>query len=571
MSSPSSSRPSFGRTPESSYSGLRRKDSKQALLTCHGTTDKGRACRRSLAAKDSVPSARYTIKGTILIPHKDQDPAVFFCWQHKEQANILKRESKSSEVDSIDIEERASLETVFRNLGLEEVEEEADDDVSVLDTPQPSRQPPAVRRRPVGSPRYDSFSERLARPPAVRVAGRHRDQREFSSGSPINLTKVSLSPPSPQQRRPRLQKKESIFSGLFACFSGSGSSTSPPRVRERRRSSQNTSRSPRRSPKPMISTVAPEDRFLVPTAGNAPLPATPTAKSRRQSNIDRPDSGVALSSNPCRQYPTSLSHLPAPQSKQRRKSDTLHVYRDINPTPYQHPHLTHSDSRQPLPTRKPLAPRSKSSPENRPSNLANWTPALPPNATDTVRLAYAKLLTSMSEPPTKHDDEGYIYMFWQTPFAVTRAESDAAASIISAASLSRSSGDQEDVLRRRFFQTSSNARLPPRERRTISLKIGRAANVHQRMAQWTKQCGYPITLLRYYPQGEEAKVVYVGKVERLVHLHLEMLGMRVSKECGCGTEHREWFEIEGTTGAVREVDSIIGQWVEWCSWKYGGI
>jgi hypothetical protein len=65
------------------------------------------------------------------------------------------------------------------------------------------------------------------------------------------------------------------------------------------------------------------------------------------------------------------------------------------------------------------------------------------------------------------------------------------------------------------------------------------------------------------------KVPYVGKVERLVHLHLEMLGKRVKKPCRCGTEHKEWFEVEGTTRAVREVDDIIRKWVAWSIRKYG--
>jgi hypothetical protein len=96
------------------------------------------------------------------------------------------------------------------------------------------------------------------------------------------------------------------------------------------------------------------------------------------------------------------------------------------------------------------------------------------------------------------------------------------------------------------------------------LKIGRAANVHQRMGQWRRQCGYDVSLLRYYPRDEEGvKARHVGKIEKLVHLHLEMLGKRVRRECRCGTEHKEYFEIEATTKAVREVDDVIRQWIEW--------
>ncbi len=71
---------------------------------------------------------------------------------------------------------------------------------------------------------------------------------------------------------------------------------------------------------------------------------------------------------------------------------------------------------------------------------------------------------------------------------------------------------------------------------TITLKIGRAANVHRRMSQWTKQCGQNISLIRYYPHctnnnatspsssnrraSSPRKVPHVHRVERLVHLEL---------------------------------------------------
>ena len=200
-----------------------------------------------------------------------------------------------------------------------------------------------------------------------------------------------------------------------------------------------------------------------------------------------------------------------------------------------------------------------------------WMPQIPPNPTDAIRIAYAKLLTAMSEPPTKADDSGYIYMFWQTDEEQTADESVAAASIIAAPSHS-SVQPEEEILQRRFFRGTSGSTGPAVEQRTLFLKIGRAGNVHQRMSQWQKQCRYNVSLLRYYPHAIKdgtTKLPYVGKVERLVHLHLEMLGKRVKRSCRCGTEHKEWFEIEATAKAIREVDKIIAQWVVWNIQKYG--
>jgi hypothetical protein len=190
-----------------------------------------------------------------------------------------------------------------------------------------------------------------------------------------------------------------------------------------------------------------------------------------------------------------------------------------------------------------------------------------------MRITYAKLLTAMSEPPSKTDSPGYIYIFWQTDVEQTEDETSAVATIISAPKLDRGLQRQETILQRRFFQTSANASLPETEKRTIFLKIGRAVNVHQRMSQWKKQCEYDISLLRNYPydprgRGLAKQVPNVVKVERLIHLHLEMLGQRVSKQCRCGTEHKEWFEVDATVRGVRDVDEVVRRWVRWSENKF---
>jgi hypothetical protein len=191
-------------------------------------------------------------------------------------------------------------------------------------------------------------------------------------------------------------------------------------------------------------------------------------------------------------------------------------------------------------------------------------PTISANPTDAVRIGYAKLLTAMSEPPTKADDEGYIYIFWQSDLKQTSDESDAAASLVGGPTSSLV--DSEQILQKRFFRKKSTS--AGAEQRTIFLKVGRAGNVHQRMGQWARQCGYSISLLRYYPIKEGVKVPNVGKVEKLVHLHLEMLGKRVKRQCKCGTEHKEWFEVDGTATAVKEIDTMIRQWVTWAHSKY---
>jgi hypothetical protein len=62
-------------------------------------------------------------------------------------------------------------------------------------------------------------------------------------------------------------------------------------------------------------------------------------------------------------------------------------------------------------------------------------------------------------------------------------------------------------------------------------------------------------------------VPFVGKVESLIHLDLEMLGKRVKRQCRCGTEHREWFEFDAAPKAIREVDALVHKWIKWSQEK----
>jgi hypothetical protein len=123
------------------------------------------------------------------------------------------------------------------------------------------------------------------------------------------------------------------------------------------------------------------------------------------------------------------------------------------------------------------------------------------------------------------------------------------------------------------------------EKDTILLKIGRANNVHRRMNEWTRQCGYSLSLVRYYPYVSSStpspqpspaqsqrqsstntdivrKVPHAHRVERLIHL--ELADQRVIKQCdACGKTHKEWFEVEATKDGVKKVDEVVKRWVDW--------
>jgi hypothetical protein len=229
------------------------------------------------------------------------------------------------------------------------------------------------------------------------------------------------------------------------------------------------------------------------------------------------------------------------------------------------------------------------------------------------------LLAELSKPISPHDDEGYIYIFWLTPEASGPAPTSTASDLLTPPSRPDQGRRTSDVLRQYSVKHGSRPRSGSTHQRsgggggaaasdtekdkdTILLKIGRANNVHRRMNEWTRQCGYSLSLVRFYPyvssstptpspQASPAnsrrqsaqnvnasrqtldpsvvrKVPTVNRVERLIHL--ELAEKRVLKKCdACGKEHREWFEVEASRDGIKKVDEVIKRWVEWAEQTNG--
>lgn len=164
-------------------------------------------------------------------------------------------------------------------------------------------------------------------------------------------------------------------------------------------------------------------------------------------------------------------------------------------------------------------------------------------------------------------------MFWLTPESdSSKPDDDVASSLLQPVS------DPTPYARRgnEALQRYASVRQKPTQPKSVLLKIGRAANVHRRLSQWTKQCSYNITLIRYYPYKETQtqtspgsavtpqKVPHVHRAERLIHLELAEKRVVDHGPCeNCGKEHREWFEIEATRNGLKNVDEVIRRWVGW--------
>lgn len=163
-------------------------------------------------------------------------------------------------------------------------------------------------------------------------------------------------------------------------------------------------------------------------------------------------------------------------------------------------------------------------------------------------------------------------MFWLTPETLPcTPPAEAAPSLLAPSTRQIGQRRTSDVINT-FASNIQNS-----NKKTILLKIGRAQNVQRRLNQWTRQCGYNLSLIRYYPYHSAPlssisvneppktprKVANVHKVERLIHI--ELSGKRVGHgKCGaCNKEHREWFEVEANRNGVKAVDEVIRRWVGW--------
>ncbi|PHH80224.1 hypothetical protein CDD80_2425 [Ophiocordyceps camponoti-rufipedis] len=237
------------------------------------------------------------------------------------------------------------------------------------------------------------------------------------------------------------------------------------------------------------------------------------------------------------------------------------------------------------------APAPRPRPRPRPRPLQQQTPSISvpqgqgsassrlrhPIPTSLDAATVSALMTELSRPYADAEEAGYIYMFWLTP----ASRRDATPPVAAARSLlvppSPARGPPGAAHNRRRPSDVVSRFAGQGDAGKMLLKIGRAVNVQRRMNQWQGQCGHDIEMLRYYPylpgasdapandKGPMPRMTpHCRRVERLIHLELAGRGLRANLEtCGCGRDHREWFQVEPTRESVRSVDDVIRRWVEW--------
>lgn len=236
-------------------------------------------------------------------------------------------------------------------------------------------------------------------------------------------------------------------------------------------------------------------------------------------------------------------------------------------------------SKSHLYTSSPSAAAAKSSRKSTTSQTATFKDLISDELDATTAAA---LLAELGRPYAESEEPGYVYMFWLRPettasrsAAAGSAPADAARAMLAPPSPSPRGGRRVSDVVSSYADTNTRS---GGGKKTMVLKIGRAANVQRRMNQWQRQCGREIEVLRYYPYAPTTSAASGGlaaapprtapharRVERLIHIELAGRGLRADGGAcdACGREHREWFEVDASRDAVREVDRVIRRWVEW--------
>jgi hypothetical protein len=517
-----------GRTPEAL---LPRSDSRNPATTCKGITKSGRPCRRPIDAKPSQDGGVLAVVS--VISNDDDDDAedigaaAYFCWQHKDQAELLAAQVSNGPATHLyPLKERNSIDTLVERLGVLEVDETVQDPQRRR---QESRQPnthgsgPRPPRRIARPPTWDNVEGPFISVPSGVMAAEKRRARPSIS--------------APQRQKPS-------FWASLCCFSAGDDHVEV--IRHKKRRSQ------AHAPNQYISET------LMQQVAQAPPRVHQEHSRRSDTTIQRPLSGRHPMRSVPAQNPLGEKAARPLNKTTRADSETAHLLRYI--------------------------PQS-----------------LSPQLT-------SALLAELSKPISPHDDEGYIYIFWLTPDSLGPAPSSAASSLLAPPAQPGQRRRTSDVLRqysvkntqRPTSDTSRQLSKGTSAKDTIFLKIGRANNVHRRMNEWTRQCGYSLSLVRYYPYVPSSssptptpspqtspahsrrqsyqharpvnstrrvsegvrKVPHAHRVERLIHL--ELGAQRVMKNCdACGKTHKEWFEVEATKDGVKEVDDVVKRWVEW--------
>ncbi|PGG98411.1 hypothetical protein GX51_06824 [Blastomyces parvus] len=509
---------------------LARTDSKNPATTCWGLRADGQKCRRNVVSAKSSPSPSPS-KG--VISGKSENGSITtaaFCWQHKDQEVHINSPSTAPPKPSSKLKLRSSIETLVERVQLLDVDDHRRPSSAgkAFDATSARRKQQAPIRSGL-PPDGHSLQRRGTRRHSMDVPGVHvfqpADNTPPRSGhSKTHFLKYKLK-----------SSKKSSVGGKFVRFImgiDDDEDIVISRLPHRRTASNNESG---------ISNLPHR-----PPAVQPPFQSADTIHGRHS----RPPRSSDV-------YGSSQLSVPQPSTPEYRRRTSAQYH-----------------SASPIRLRPSSAQSSPASTMSETDALLRWIP------TYLSPMTHSTLLKHLAEPISDSDEPGYIYVCWVTSH--TQAASPPAAEIASSL-LPASPGS--GIRRRHTGEIMRSAGVAPNKVQgsqeskatdTITLKIGRAANVHRRMNQWKEQCGHNLTLMRYYPYVSSSPIVHTGaplpprmvphahKVERLVHLELADRRVKLQEPCErCGKKHKEWFEVKADREQLRMVDACVRRWVEW--------
>ncbi|KAH9995946.1 meiotically up-regulated gene 113-domain-containing protein [Xylariaceae sp. FL0662B] len=251
---------------------------------------------------------------------------------------------------------------------------------------------------------------------------------------------------------------------------------------------------------------------------------------------------------PTRPKPTPVQGAPAPPASAKLTSNQQHLAPSSG-------------------SRPGAIPPKPSSAHSHMSQTSQYLSLIPATASPQTA---SQLMAELAKPISPQDEPGYIYIFWLTP------ESQPSAPPVEAARSLLSPPARSDMRQRRTSDVvesfANKTKKAGSSKKTMLLKVGRASNVQRRLNEWTRQCGYDLSLIRYYPYISSSqpstprKMPHSHKVERLIHIELAGAGLRVSDKgtCdACGKAHREWFEVDASRNGISMIDEVVRRWSDW--------
>lgn len=214
--------------------------------------------------------------------------------------------------------------------------------------------------------------------------------------------------------------------------------------------------------------------------------------------------------------------------------------------------------------------------------LVYENPLIPPTLSAATAL---RLRRELSKPFSEKDEPGYIYIFWLTDSPISPQGTPGGTPNGTPNKAMGRGGrthlrSPSDALQ----QVVTDAETSQQGQR-ILLKIGRANNVQRRLHEWSTQCGYNLSLIRFYPHVSASSPGSVGgklttpslnkevgkkvpnshRIERLIHLELgDNPENRPLVQCEvCKRTHKEWFSVEASRAGLSSVDEVVKKWIDY--------